>query len=1202
MRILHRLQRLNGEFMTKSLRKNIFREIRGTWKRFLSIALMAFLGAGFFAGINASSTDMQLACDTYLDQQNCFDLEVMSTLGLTQDDVDAILQVKGIDAAAGAYSENVLVDIGEGEEKVKLMTIPEEGALNQLYLVEGEMAEQADECVVPQSLLDITGKKIGDKLEITETLEEEEESSFRYTSLTITGVINSPLFIFSSSGSNERSTGAVADYLYVPADNVTEDYFTEIYATVDGAAQLDSFDDAYESKIDNTEVLLKAIAEEREQARYDQITGEANAEIDDAQAELDEEAAEGQRKIDDAQAELDEARQKIQDGREELNHSRLLAQRKFADAQAQIDSADAKIADAWRQYRRSEATAKKKRAELVQQRETITEQLKQLKQTRKETVQTLADLQEKRAEVQQTLEELQAKRTEAEQVLAPLLEQRTALADGIAQYQEALDTYTEQLEQAQQAREQMIAAGMDTTELDAQIEQLTGAIAQLEVEKAEYEAQLEQLAAGIQQAEEGIAQIDAGIQQTEAGIAQMDDGIKQAEDGIARIDDGISQAENGLTQIADGIRQIDSGLASGKAEIQKAEAELSAAKRELAASKSKAYAEMDKAEQELDEGQKELEDGIEELAIQKADFDKQIADAQKEIDEAREEVGDINRPTWYVLTRDGNNGISSFDQDSSNLKKLGFTFPLIFFLVAVLISLSSMTRMVEEQRGLIGTFQALGYSGGQIAAKYLIYAATATVIGSIIGELVLMRVVPQVIWDIYRTMYHVPIFFTPIDWFYGTLGLLACASCIIGATAAACWKEVRQMPAQLMRPKAPNPGKRVLLERITPLWKRFNFSQKVTLRNLFRYKKRLFMTICGIAGCAALITTGFGLRDSIVELIPLQYEGVMHYDMIAVTGTDVDEREFAEMAKELRQESVVRDALEIHAESVKIVTENGKNQELELFVPSDAKAFRNYFSLLDTESEEELTLSGDTIILTQQIAEIMQVSVGDSISLRREDGIKADVTIGAIVHNYLSHFAFLSKEGYEKLYGEAADDNAFMLHITQTIGEQVDAFTKQLNNDSRYTAVSATQAAKDAVNDRFSLLDQVVWILIVAAAALAMVVLYNLSNINISERIRELATIKVLGFYDMEVYQYNTRESIILTLLGTLAGLGGGRWLTEFILKTMEMQGIVFAPTVAWKSYLIAGVITIIFATAINFMSYFSLKKINMVEALKSVE
>ena len=555
-----------------------------------------------------------------------------------------------------------------------------------------------------------------------------------------------------------------------------------------------------------------------------------------------------------------------------------------------------------------------------------------------------------------------------------------------------------------------------------------------------------------------------------------------------------------------------------------------------------------------------------------------------------------------MLTRDGNNGISSFDQDSSNLKKLGFTFPLIFFLVAVLISLSSMTRMVEEQRGLIDTFQALGYSGGQIAAKYLIYAAVATISGSIIGELVLMRVIPQVIWGIYHSFYHVPHFTTPIDWFYGPIGLLACAGCIIGATAAACWKEVRQTPAQLMRPKAPNPGKRVLIERITPLWKRFNFSQKVTLRNLFRYKKRFFMTVCGIAGCAALITTGFGLRDSIVALIPLQYEDVMHYDMIAVAGTDVDEEAFADMAQELRQESVVRDALEIHAESIKIVTENGKTHELELFVPSDAEAFRNYISLLDTESEEELTLSGDDVILTQQIAEMLQVSVGDSISLRQEDGTRADAVVGAIVHNYLSHYAFLSKEGYEKLYGEAAGDNAFVLHMTQTTGEAVDAFTRQLNNDSRYTAVSDTQSAKDAVDDRFSLLDQVVGILIVAAAALAMVVLYNLSNINISERIRELATIKVLGFYDMEVYQYNTRESIILTLLGTLVGLGGGRWLTNFILKTMEMQGIVFEPTVAWKSYVIAGVITIVFATVINFMSYFALKKINMVEALKSVE
>lgn len=1218
--------------MTKSLRKNIVREIRGTWKRFLSIALMAFLGAGFFAGINAASTDMQLSCDTYLDQQNCFDLEIMSTLGLTQDDIDAILEVKGVSDAVGTYSENVMVGIHDGEEKVKLMSIPEDSTINQLYLLDGKMAEKADECVAPQSLLEITGKKIGDRLEITETLEEDEASSFRYTSLTITGVIDSPLFVFGSSGNNERSTGAVADYLYVPQSNIVEDYFTEIYLTVDGAAELDCFGEAYENLIDDEEVLVKAIADTRETARYDQLTGDANAEIEDAQAELDDKTAEALQKIDDAQKELDDAQKKIDDGRRELDSSRAQAEREFADAQKKIDSAETQLAEGRREFAAQESAAKKQRAQLVTKRASVSAQLTELQQTRKETAETLDLLQEQRPKLADGIAQYQAAistyKAQLEQAQAvreqvgnmdidELDEQIAQLTAGIAQIEEKKAEFDVQLEQALAAREQLLEAGMDTAELDTQIGQLEAGIAQIEEQKAAYDAQLEQavtareqlLSVDITELDAQIAQLTAGIAQAEeekAGydtqLEQLDAGIAQAQSGLTQIDSGIAQAKSGLVQIADGIEQIDSGLASGRAQLSSAKKQLDSAKRQLANAKNSAYAEMNEAARKLVDGQTEIDDGKIELAAQKADFDKEIADAQKEIDEAREKVGDINLPTWYVLTRDGNSGISSFDQDSTNLKKIGFTFPLIFFLVAVLISLSSMTRMVEEQRGLIGTFQALGYSGGQIAAKYLIYAATATISGSMIGELICMRILPVIIWGIYQSFYYIPVFFTPIDWYYGVIGLIACAGCIIGATAAACWKEVRRLPAQLMRPKAPDPGKRVLIERITPLWKRFNFSQKVTLRNLFRYKKRLFMTICGIAGCAALITTGYGLRDSIVALIPLQYDDVMHYDMIAVAGTDILQDEFTEMSQELQAESVVEDAMEIHVESIKIVTDNGKTQELELFVPSDADVFQEYISLLDTTTEEELTLSGDTVILTQQIAEILNVSVGDTISLRREDGTKADATVGAIVHNYLSHYAFLSKEGYQNIYEESADSNAFVLHTTEAAGAQVDALTKKLNSDSRYTAVSATQAAKDAVNERFDLLDQVVWILIVAAAALAVVVLYNLSNINISERIRELATIKVLGFYDIEVYQYNTRESIVLTLLGTLLGLAGGHWLTEFILKTMEMQGIVFAPTVAWKSYLLAGVITIVFATAINFTTYFSLKKINMVEALKSVE
>lgn len=1131
--------------MTTSLRKNIMREIRGTWKRFLSIALMAFLGAGFFVGINASSLDMQLSADRYLDEQNCFDLQVLSTLGLTEDDVKAALEVSGIEAAVGVYSENVLVDIGDGDEKVKLLTIPEDSDINALYIVDGELATQADECVVPQSLIDITGKSIGDTLMITEILEEDEESSFRYTELTITGIIESPLYIYGSSGSNERSTGAVADYMYVPQCNVTEDYFTEIYLTVAGAADLDSFGDAYEKLIDDHEVLVKAIADDRELARYEQITGDAYAEIDDAQAELDEEAADAQAELDKALADIEAAQKEIDDGKRELDRSRKQAEREFAAAQEKIDAAEKELAEGRRQFEEQEKAALKQRDELVQKRAEVVAQLEQLKQTREETVQTLAQLEEQRPLLVAALEEIQA----------------------------SIDQLKAGLETARQNRDAMAAMGMDTTELDAQIAQMETQLIQLEETYSGYELQLNQLDAGIQQAKDGLAQIDAGIVQAEAGIAQIDDGIKQ----------------------------IDDGLAAGRAQIAEAAAQIKAAKQQLKTAKSEAYAQMNEAERKLVDGQAELDEGKAEFAVQKADFDKQIADAQKEIDDARAEVDDINKPTWYVLTRDGNNGISSFEQDSSNLKRIGFTFPLIFFLVAVLISLSSMTRMVEEQRGLIGTFKALGYSGGQIASKYLIYAATASVLGSILGELVCFPSLPRIVWAIYSTFYTLPAFYAPIDLLYGAIGLLVCAGCIVIATAAACWNAVRQTPAHLMRPKAPSPGKRVLLERITPIWSRLNFSNKLTLRNLFRYKKRFFMTICGIAGCSMIVTTSFGLRDSIELLVPLQYEDVMHYDMIAVAATDTSEEEYLAMAEELDAEAAVAETTSLMAESVKLVTAEGKSYEMELFVPSDAQEFSKYISLFDIETEEEI-LCGDEVILTQQIADMLGVAAGDTVSVRREDGTKADITVGAVVHNYLSHYAFLSPEGYEKAYGEQVENNAFLINTVEMGQAEHDAFVKEMNNDTRYSTVSSTLDARSATDDRLGLINQVVIILIAAATALAIVVLYNLSNINISERIRELATIKVLGFYDVEVYQYNTRETIILTFLGTLIGLAGGRWLTGFVLLTMEMQGIVIVPTVAPLSYLIAALITIVFATVINFSTYFSLKKINMVEALKSVE
>ena len=1129
--------------MTTSLRKNMIREIRSTWKRFLSIALMAFLGAGFFAGINAASLDMQLSADRYLDAQNCFDLQVMSTMGLTEDDVQAVLNLRGMEDAVGIYSENVFVDVEGGNEKVKVLSIPEHSTINAVRVVNGTLATKANECMIPQSLMDITGKKIGDTLTITETLEDEEESSFRHTKLKITGVIESPLYVYGRN--NERGTGGVADYMYVPQANIAEDYFTELYVTVHGAANLDSFGSEYEALIDNQEVLLKSIADDRELARYEQVTGDANAEIDDAQQELNEKATDARKQLDDAWADIETAQQEIDDGKRELDRSRRQAQQKFADAQAAIDDGARELQQGRRAFEREKKKALQQRAQLVNQREDTVALLTELNKKKQQTTQTITDLQQKRAQLVAGMEELQTN----------------------------IDKLKTALEQARAMRENMIGMGMDTTEIDAKIVEMEKQLNPLEEMYSGYELQLNQLDAGMQQAKDGLIQIDTGI----------------------------AQAQRGIEQIDHGIQQIDDGLAAGRAKISKAAKELEEVKRQLRIAKSDAYAQMNTAERKLLDGQTELEEGKAEFSVQKADFDKEIANAQKEIDDARAEVADINQPTWYVLTREGNPGLSSFSQDSNNLKRIGFTFPLIFFLVAVLISLSSMTRMVEEQRGLIGTLKALGYSGGQIASKYLIYAMTASVLGSILGELAMFPLLPRIVWDIYSQFYTLPAFYTPIDPFYGAVGLIVCSGCIIVATAAACWHALRQTPAYLMRPKAPNPGKRVLLERITPIWKRLSFSHKVTARNLFRYKKRFIMTICGVAGCSMLVTTGFGLKDSIEQLIPMQYGTVMHYDLLAVTSNDVDETKYQTISEELSADRVVKQQLPMGMESVNIVTHGGKSQELELFVPSDAQQMRNYISLYETDSKNEI-LCGDQILLTRQIAEILDVSAGDCISVRRENGTKADMTVGAVVDNYLNHYAFLSAEGYHKAYGEGVKNNAFLLNTTDIGKAEQDAFVKKLNDDTRFNVVSVTADAEAVTKDRLSLINQVVLVLIIAAASLAMVVLYNLSTINISERIRELATIKVLGFYDMEVYQYNTRESVVLTVFGTIVGLIGGRGLTAFILSTMEMQGIVIIGTVAPMSYLFAGVLTIIFATIINFATYFSLKKINMVEALKSVE
>ena len=661
-------------------------------------------------------------------------------------------------------------------------------------------------------------------------------------------------------------------------------------------------------------------------------------------------------------------------------------------------------------------------------------------------------------------------------------------------------------------------------------------------------------------------------------------------------------------QLTSAIAQIDTGIKNGKAEIENAKSELQSAKKELEknenayySNKNSTYAQLDDAEEELATSKKELEDGEKELEESKKEFDEKIADAESKLNDARAKIAEIENPTWYVLDRTGNSGYSSFIQDTESVANIGRVFPVIFFIVAALISLTSMTRMVEEQRTQIGTLKALGYNKFHITSKYVLYASLACVIGSLLGMAVGFVLLPKILWKMYSMMYQIGDIQTSFNFEMSSLGFTLIVISILGATIYAVMRELVQTPATLMRPKSPKMGKRVFLEKIPFIWKRLSFSKKVTVRNIFRYKKRFLMTIIGIMGCTALIVTGFGIKDSIESIMPDQYAKVFNYDLQINLKADLDNTQKQDFINSLTNNDKIEKVCETYMSSSTAI--NGSNEEdVQIIVPSNNTGFDTLINLADVKSEEALELPADGILLTDKTAQLLDVEAGDTITLKDTDDNEVQVKISNVVENYVYHYIYMSKDMYQSLYGENFESNVILTKNFEMDDETEDNFVKDLMNEPEVASVTRISTAMNMMNDTMKSLNYVVVILIVSAGLLAFVVLYNLSNVNISERIRELATIKVLGFYDKEVYLYITRETIILTAIGLVLGLVAGYFLDFFILETCEIDMLRFRKFVAPLSYDFAALLTILFTIIVNIVNYFALKKIDMIESLKSVE
>lgn len=1073
--------------MKKALLKDSIKEIKNTYKKFISILLMAFLGVGFFAGLRASSPDMIDTINQYYKEQQVYDIQILSTLGLTNQDIEEISKIENVEKVYGTYETDGKIEIENKEIVAKVLTIEE---INTPKLLQGKMPENEQECLVEETFLEENNKQIGDTIiiEIENTTNDEGESIeyLKQKELKIVGTARSPLYISRDRGTSSLGAGKVNYYIYIPKSNINAtDIYTNIYIKVANADKYTTSTKEYEDYIETVKDNIENIKEQRENARREQLVEKANEKLQEAENELNTQKQEAETQIQDAEKKLQDGRKEIEDGEAEIESNKKKADTEFANAEREIENA----------------------------KKEIEENEKQLQQKEQEANAQFAQLETQKQGLQANLEQINS---------------------GIAELQAQYNLLLEKVEN-----------GGTLTEQEEQ-------------QKLYIEGQLQTL----NQTQEQLV----------AGITEIENGINQ-----------------GKQEIQNGKKQIE----QGKAEIEVQE-------KQLNQTKTSTYAQIEDAKTELENAKQEIIQGEQELEQSKQEYEQKIEDAEAKLLDAKEEVNDIEKPEWYILDRNANSGYVSFIQDTESIENISQVFPIVFFAVAALISLTSMTRMVEEQRMQIGTLKALGYNKFQIISKYIIYASLASIIGGIIGMCVGFVTLPAIIWEMYSMMYQMTDkIVLSFNWKYGGIGLILICICIIGATIYSAIKELKSMPATLMRPKAPKKGNRVILEKLPFIWKHLNFSQKVTIRNIFRYKKRVLMTIVGIAGCTALILTGFGLKDSIKAILPNQFENVFNYDLQIDIKDELGEQEKQDFISELSTNEKIEKLVETHMLSS--VAVNGENEEdVQIIVQKDE--FQGLINLRDVKTKNEIQLSSNEICITDKAAQLLDVESGETIILRDTDNNEYEVKISNIVENYVYHYVYMSKEMYENLFQKTYETNVVLTKNVEFTEAQEDDFVTQLMEQKEISAVSRISSTMTILDDTLNSLDYVVVILIGAAGMLAFVVLYNLANVNISERVRELATIKVLGFYDNEVYNYIGRETIILTIIGIALGLIGGYFLNFYIIGTCEINMLRFSKIVHPISYLYAILITIAFTVIVNISTYFALKKINMIESLKSVE
>lgn len=1228
----------------KSYLKIIWREFKSSFGRFAAIFGIVALGVGFLSGLLVTTPDMHMSVDEYYDKHNMADIFIKATMGLTKEDVESIDEVSNVKDTMPAYVIDKLLQVdGKGTIVGKIYGIPlldydAQNSINKLDLYEGRMPKNSRECVVERKGTHLEDVKIGTRLRISKENKEYEDIDdlYKEKEFEVVGIVGNSFHFSKEREPSNVGSGKLGTIIYVDYSAYALDEYTDLYIVADRALKMSSFSTRYVDYIEEIRDEIEDLGEERSLVRKEEILKTANEELDDGykdyydgKKEAEEQLADARSEINKGKKDLKDALVEIKEGEEELVDARKTLEKENKKALKEIEKNEKILEEAKLSLIKGQDELKASSTLLeegqIKYNEGLKESLKgkkdleeaekefkrgqeEFKKGEREFLKGKEDLNKGKRESAKALISLQEGEEKYNKGIIELKAGKDLLLDSIIPIAEITGLTKEELISTQEGR-QILKSFLPLENYEMLInnyekiiyseEELRKARLELDYGWMEYYKGIEKLKTAEKELNQAGKEIEKGRKELESNELKLNMAKKELEEGFKDLERAKEDLEEGKEEYKKGLLEIDKGWD----EYESGKKDLLEGKKTLEKETENAIKKIEDGEKDLVKGRKEYEKGIRD--IEKAEdkykeakeqVEEELNDAYLDLKKAEQEIRYLDDPKWYVLDRDANMSYISFDLNADKVAAISKVFPIFFYLVAGLVALTTMTRMVEEERSQIGVLKALGYKKWIIISKYLLYCGMASILGSIAGQVVGFKVIPVVLWNAYGVMYHLPEFVADYNIKIALLSSGMAVISTLGATYFSANSALKEKPSTLMLPRAPKVGKRILLERIKPLWSLFSFNLKSTARNIFRYKKHFYMTVIGVSGCTALLVAGFGLRDSIKNIGTLQFEELFKHDLEIVLEEDFPLEDIDTITSPHQE---IIETLQVFTDRG-FIEHNGRSIETTLVAVEDISDLSTYVVFRDRVKASLIETKKESIVISEKVAEVLNIKENDTILYENFDEKKGQFKVSEITENYLDNFIYMNKSMYEDVFKTKEENRTIYIKTRDLNESEKSDLIKKLYGKEGVLNAEFISERRGLFDNLITSINYIVGVIIISSGMLAFIVLYNLTNININERRRELATLKVLGFHNEEVSSYIFREITILSVVGTLVGLVLGKYLHQFIVLTVENPNFMFGRDISLLSYILSGVITLIFSVVVDLFMIKKLRNIKMVDSLKA--